>query len=661
MTAPASAQDDGEAVAGQGAVVLDPLTVTARRRPEDSQEAPAAVTVVQREDIGLGNIDTLEDVAFEAPNTVFNEQGGPLTIRGIGSLGIAGGVDRQPGVGVFLDDVFIARPFGYPSFLNDTERVEVVRGSQATLYGKNTIGGAVNLVTRDPGPVLSVEAEGSLGLDRQFEALTGRVTAAFDAPLGLPRTGNGLGIRGYASWTGSEGYIENDTGNGTETVSDIDTLTTRLVLAGQIGDATRVRISTDYSRERDDGGLWFAPLPLALDFKATHDFPGTSEVDIAGVTARVDHDFGEVDLTSITAFRGHELETILDGDFTNDPGFALGQAQRESQRQVSQDFRFATEFGRLGLRGGFFYMREWFEGDQFFDFASFPIEEWSRTTFDQTTDTVSVFGEASYAITPALEVVGGLRYTFDRKDTVSQTASPTGTFFLGAPGLVAETVSFNDVSPELSLSYAVTDDALLFAKASRGFKSGGISPFIDEGGTANRYDPERTTSIEVGAKTLWLADRLRVNGSVFYIDWEDQQQVIAITPTTRVIRNAASSRSFGVELEGAFQITENLLATGNYGYLNAEYEEFVDTVLGRDFSGNPLPYSPEHSAGMGLRWSQPVAAGISLNAGVDYSFRSSYSFNPDNLFRQDPTHLVDARIGVSGETWSATLWAKNLA
>jgi iron complex outermembrane receptor protein len=306
-------------------------------------------------------------------------------------------------------------------------------------------------------------------------------------------------------------------------------------------------------------------------------------------------------------------------------------------------------------------MHEWFEGDQFYDMAALPRSLWSATTFDQESDTVSVFAEGTYAITPTLDVIGGLRYSFDHKTATSETSSPSGTGFMGASGRVSARESYHGLSPELTLRYRPTESVLTFAKVGRGYKSGGISPFIDAGNTPNRYDPETTTSVEVGAKTSWFDDRLRVNGSLFYTDWREQQAVIQLTPTTRVIRNAASATSKGAELEASLLLMEGLTLGANYGFLHARYDEFTDSVLGRDYSGNALPYAPEHSAGLNLDWTHPLVDDLDLKGGLSYAYRSSYAFSPDNAYRQTPTHIVDARIGVEGNGWSVDLWAKNLS
>ncbi|PWR19985.1 TonB-dependent receptor [Zavarzinia compransoris] len=635
-----------EAEEGQ-AITLETVTVTARRREEAAQEAPVAVTVITADAIGRGAVDDLEDAAFGSLNTVFSPQGGPLTIRGIGSLGISGGVDRQPAVGVFLDDVYIARPFGYPAFLDDAARIEVVRGSQSTLYGKNTIGGAVNLILREPGDP-GIELEGSLGTGP-----AGRVKATVDAPL----EGSNFEVRASLSWTGGDGFIDNRADG--ETVSDTGAFAGRAVLAGPLGLATDLKVSVDYTSIRDDGGLWYAPLGLAFDHATEQDYPAANSRDIGGLAIRLDHAFEGMALTAVSALRGHEMDAVLDGDFTAFP--VLAQAQTEWQRQISQEIRLAsTGAGRLRWLGGLYYMHEMFDGDQFYELASVPRALWSRTTYDQTTDTYAVFGELGYRIVPAIELVGGLRYTHEEKSAVAETSTPSGTFMFGTPGKAVDDAAFDDVSPELALNWRFAPGDVAYAKVSRGYKSGGISPFIDVNGQPNRYDPEVTVTYEVGAKTTWWGDRLTLNAALFHIDWQDQQAVVYTSPVTRVIRNAAAATSQGFEIEGAVQLGAGLGLSAGYGWLDATYDDFRDAILGADHAGNRLPYAPRHSVSAGAHFGREIGGGLFLSGAVDYAFRSSYAFSADNAYLQGETHIVGARLGLEGERWAATVWGRNL-
>lgn len=632
-----------------GAIVLEQIVVTARRREEKAQDTPVSVTVIQQDDLAPGNVTTLEDAAFRIPNVNYNGQGGPLTIRGVGSLGISGGVDRSPAVGLFLDDVFIARPLGFPGLLDDFERVEVVRGSQSILYGKNTIGGAVNLLSRLPGDKPGAEISATYGSEGEK-----RIKAAFETPI----EGTGLAIRGAAAWAGNDGYLTNIY-NG-EDVGDLDYFTGRFTVAGDLNESTKLKIVADFSRDNSDGGLWYAPLDLAYDRKAEHDFDPENDVKSGGVSVRIDHDFGGVELTSITAMRGHDFSQFLDGEFTATPYIVQGQV--EKQRQFSQELRLSSnDEGPLRWTGGLFYMHEKFDGTQYFDLASLPRDLLSRDVFEQSADTYSVFGEVAYYVLPQLELSAGARLTHDRKSTSSEISSPSGTYMFGYPGYADGDVSFTNFSPEASATWHFSEGNIAYAKISRGYKAGGISPYIEADGSANSYDPETTTSYEIGAKATVLDGRVTLSAAAFYIDWKDQQAVIYTTPFTRVYRNAAAATSKGFEVEGTWAVTDALSLSGGYGYTRAEYDDFVDEVMGRDYTGNPLPFAPEHSFNAGARWKHEFQNGWLLNAGIDYSYRSSYSFTSDNSYRQKPTHIVDAHLGIEKDWWSATLWGKNLS
>lgn len=642
------AQEQFAQTAEEANAMLAPIVVTARRRDEEIQNAPVAVTAIPEQELTKGKAGNLEDAAARAPNVLFNGQGGPFSIRGVTSLGISGGVDRQPAVGLFLDDVFLARPLGYPFLLEDLERVEIVRGSQTALYGKNTIGGAINLISREPGDKMGGEISAMIGtnLDRRFNA-------AFETPI----EGTDWAIRTSAAWSGMDGYIDNvPTGSD---VSDTNFFSGRTVLTGKIGDATDVKIIADFTRDRSDGGLWYAPLPLAFERKSEHDYDAQNDVDSAGLSVRVDHAFDGFDVTSITAIRGHDMSQFLDGDFTSSSSIIQGQTER--QRQFSQDLRFSSNGdGPWRWTAGLFYMYENFNGTQYFDMASVPRDLMSRDVFEQKANTVSTFAEVGYFVTPELELSAGVRYTYDRKRTSSEISSPSGTFYFGMPGAVDDSVSFNNLSPEVSATYHFSEGNIVFGKISRGYKSGGISPFIEADGSANKYDPEETTSYEIGAKATSEDGRYTLAASLFYTDWKDQQAVIYTTPFTRVYRNAAAATTKGFELEATAQLTDELRLLGGYGYTRASYDDFVDDVMGMDYGGNPLPFTPKHSFNAGLRWQHEFTNAVMLTAGLDYTYRSSYSFTSDNSYRQSPTHIVDAHIGIEKDGWSALVWAKNL-
>ncbi len=627
--------------------VLDPIIVEARRRNELARDVPLSTTVLQAKDIGTDRIDTLSRAIDATPNAVFNPQGGPITIRGVSSLGPTGGVDRPQSVGVFLDGVYIARPYGLPRFMDDFGRIEVVRGPQATLYGMNTLGGAINLISTEPADSFKATLEGGLGSHG-----LGTVKGSFDAPL-VPGS---LYAHGFLSFGRSNGYVTNDYSGGK--VLGGDNFAGKFSILGHIGDATTLRLNFDYSRIRDGGDVVYSPVKDALRLRANYNFPQHRENDIGGVSARLDHAFEAADLTSITALRGFTSDFKLDGDFSPYPLY--WQREKQEQKQFSQEFRLSSNTdGPISWMFGGSYMFEDFKAQQQFGLeamSAFP----DRNAFDQASNTLSAFGQLGWKATDRLTFNTGLRYTHVSKDATAETFSPLGFNSFGAPARVSETPSFDNLSPEFSASYNFTQNVMGFARVSRGFLAGGMSQFISTTGQANQYKPETAWTYEAGTKTRWLDDRLELNLTGFYSDISNLQVVQFISPRTRIITNAGASTSYGLELEARAKVTDELTLTAGYGYTHAKFDSFVDPILGVDYSGRDIPFAPRHSVSAGLDWRRAVGGGVTVFAGANYSYKSTYAFTPSSTYRQAAVNLVDARIGIERGPFSISIYGKNL-
>ncbi len=648
-----TASQPARGAASQGArrsedvTVLDPIVIVARRRNELAQDVPLSTTILQPKDLGTDRIDTISRAIDATPNAVFNPQGGPITIRGVSSLGPTGGVDRPQSVGVFLDDVYIARPYGIPRFLDDLERVEVVRGPQTTLYGVNTLGGAINLVSPQPADRFGATVQGGIGSNG-----FGTVKGSFDAPL-VPGS---LFAHGFIAYGRSDGYVTN-TYNGDKILGG-ENFAGKFGILGFIGDATTLRLNFDYSRIRDDGDVVYSPVRDALRFRANYNFPQYRNNDIGGVSSRIDHAFDTFDLTSITAFRGFTYDFKLDGDFTPTP--LAWQREKQDQKQFSQEFRLSSNTdGPISWMLGGSYMWEGFKAQQQIGLealSGFP----DRNTLDQTTNTLSTFGQLGWKATERLSFNAGLRYTHVAKDSTAQAFSPLGLNSFGAPARVSASPTFDNLSPEVSASYRLTDNVMGFARVSRGFLAGGMSQFIDRNGQANQYKPETAWAYEAGAKTKWLDDRLELNLTGFYNDISNLQVVQFVSPTTRIVTNAGASTSYGLELEGRAKVTDELTLTAGYGYTHAKFDQFVDPILGVNYSGQDIPFAPRHSLSAGVDWRHAMEGGFTLFAGASYAYKSSYLFTPSSTYRQAPVSLVDARIGVERGPFSVSIYGKNL-
>lgn len=646
----ASAQDAEQI--GDASVGLDAIVVTARRRPEFAQQIPVSVTFLPEDALATGRIDSLEYLGNIAPHTVYSNNAGPFyTIRGVGSQGI-GGLDQQLGVGVFVDDVFMSRTWAAPSFLTDLSGAEVVRGSQSLLYGKNTIGGAVNLRSTDPGGEFGGMLEATRGNFGFWRLKAAQDIAVSDA----------FSLRGFVTTTQSTGYIDNIVTGTTD--ADTDSIAARVTALADLGPDTTLRISLDGERIRDDGRIPYTTTDLALNFETNLDTVPFRDLDRGGATIRLDHAFAGADFTSISALRAYEFDLFLDGDFG--PAPELIQGQQEEQWQFSQEFRLSsrgdsdTVAGDLNWRLGVYYLHEDFEGRQVFDVVGTTFDTASRNALKTNTDTISVFGELAYQISDRLELIGGARYTYEREEGDIEIASPSGNFFFG-PGLTTDgDTDYSNVSPEAGLNFEATPGVLAYVRVSRGFKAGGISQFVNPDLSANIYDPELAWSYEGGVKATLLDNRLTLNASAFHIDWKDQQAIVFVNAFQRVISNAASATNTGAELEAMYQISDELLFYGNVGYQDGQYETFVDEIVGADFSGNDLPYTPKWTGAAGMRWERPISSSASLFANADYSIRSSHSFDPLGAFRQGTNNLLSAEAGFQLRNIRASIWGKNL-
>ena len=616
---------------------IDKITVTARRTDELLSNIPVSATAVGAESAKPGARQTLSQAIELAPNTLFSLQGGPIQIRGVGSLGPDGGLNRQQGVALYFDDVFVSRSQGIPTFLEDIQRVEIVRGSQALLYGRNALGGVVNLVPTLPQSDLSGGASVAFGSD-DFR----RVRAAVNAPLSK-HVRSRLFVQG--NWNG--GFITNQFDNNQLGGNDVYSLFAQV--EADIGQATTVRFAIDNSRDEGDGQLIFAPVELANERQANFNTGQFLHRDILGFSARIVHDYDSFSLTAISAYRTFDQDQILDGDFGNfGPDFDFIQGESAEQSQFTQEIRLqSTSDGAFNWRAGAFYLHEDFDARQVFDLAAVPIELLSRNTFEEQSDSVSIFAELSFSVTEKLLLSGGLRYSNDTRSATSEISTPSGTFFFGAPAIASTDSSDDNIAPEFSASYQTHDNALLFARVSRGFKAGGVSQFFNSDGSANTFEPEKAWTYELGAKFSFVDGAVNLSSSLFSVDLENQQIVQFISPVARIITNAGESSSQGFELELSGTLTDGLTISAGYGYLDSQFDEFADAVTGNDFSGNRTPFSSRHSFSSSIQYSQAINSAYQLSSNVDFTYRSAFAFNAANLFEQRGFSVLNAAIGIS--------------
>ena len=669
---------------------LEEVVVTARKREETQQDTPLSITTFDQESMEQANMLDLRDIGKYTPGMSFTSYGmgsseaGAIFVRGVGQSDHM--VTTDPGVGLYIDGVYMGRNMGAALDILDLERVEVLRGPQGTLFGKNTIGGAVNVVSRKP----TFENGGSLGL-----------TAGEDERINVEASGE-LAVSDNLALKGSILYKHRD-GVGKQVFTgdeagDEDSLSFRAQLYWQ-GETARFSLVAD-GFNADQGAVphtLYAHAPwLGIGTCYTETAPGMyaicaagtevdrydnyslddldTEQDSYGIAATWEWDISEnLSIKSITAYR--DMDYVGNLEFDGSPTTLLYYHETGASDQFSQELQLFGNNETYRWIAGLYYFTE--EGHNLQDDDVFFSLDQRRSKVE--TDSYAVFAQASVDLNPLFSVTGGVRYTREDKDyelyyqrlragAPAQQALLDGgeSIYLIPPTELDD--SWDSVSGTAGINYHVHEDVMLYATYSRGFRSGGFNARPGNPDSVNIYDPEHVNVYEAGMKSELLNKRLRLNLAFYMNDYEDYQAQVNQLANAFVTRtlNAAEAEINGVELEVAVLLSTWLRVDGTYAYTDAEISEVdIDPSLNANFDkGHRLPYTSKHTWSLSPQLDLPLPAG-NLEVRADYSYRSSFYGQISNHQeeRQDGYGLVNAQIQyrAPGDRWSVALYGINLA
>jgi iron complex outermembrane receptor protein len=669
---------------------LGEVMVTARRREETLQEVPIAVTSISGDLLEAMGAQDLTAVSQSIPNVTLENSratNNTLTafIRGVGQQDPVAGFEQ--GVGIYLDDVYLNRPQGAVLDIYDVERIEVLRGPQGTLYGRNTNGGAVKYVTRRLDPNEStLRARIGFGNYSQQEAVVVGSLAATDT----------FRLGGGVAWLQRDGFGRNLT-TGDENY-DKDVLAFRASAEWQPSDALLVRLSGDYTEDDSSQRQGYRLLPTVSTAQRTllsGDYDTLAGATITmpikankftgkGGALHLDWTpFEALTLKSITAYRDDETESPIDFDSTAARSFDAPVVY--TNRQFSQEFQALWSQDRWTVVGGLY----WLDANAYNKFDVVFNTVTQLTVGDVDTETWAVFGEATFDLTDQWSFTLGGRYTDDQRTSriVRQTFVGVNSPLFGNPAAISITPplvvggvqvvpEFNgsrtdtDFTPRAIVAWQPTADLNLYASYSAGFKGGGFDP---RGNFANAdvregFLPETVDSYELGAKTLLADGRATINAAVFYADYKDVQipgsLVIPGPPVSFVgtVTNAGAAEMTGVELESAFRITDGLTATLAVGYIDAKYTEFL--LNGVDVSSQrDVQNTPDWTGNLGVTYGFPMFAGqLAFTGSAAYRGATQQFELPIPLLDQDAFWLFDASVSWTSDTgkWKAGLFGRNL-
>ena len=690
-----------------GQTILEEVIVTAQKREQSLQEAPLAVTAFGAKDVEQRGIYNVQDIGLFVPNVQVAPNPGGATsatfaIRGSTTINPA--LTWEATVGMYLDGVFIGKNLGGIFDVAELERVEVLRGPQGTLYGKNTIAGAINLITRKPGEDFDAYVEVGAG-NFGSQMLRARIDTGASGTVG-----EGLGsVRASIAYSSRErdGFYDNVAmdptfGNNpflgevsSSEFASLDTDALRLDVIADVTDTFSVRYN--YNESSADNlpnmgqvtnvdanvyeffGVGFlAPLQtLYLNEgngradEISNDFAIEEVSETKGHSLTMTWDLGDAQLTSITARRDLDWRDQLDIDGTNMDLFH--SARYASYEQFSQELQLSGSTEDMNYVAGLYYFTE--EGDVFNPISFFGLFGSPTDNNDYGLDNRSfaAYGQADWVMPsmPELTLTAGLRYTSEDKDQyiIHPNASTGG---VGAFDVSADD-SWSNVTGTLIASYAFTDDSTGYAKISQGWKAGG---FNGEAPTADAFfdsfDPEEVIAYELGYKARLADGRVEINAAAFWNDISDMQFSVFLEGSggaASTVDNAGAATIKGIELELAAQITEALKLSANLGTLDAEYDEFIE--LGVDVKDSKdFPYAPETTASIALDWAVGSGAWGRLDTHVDWNYKDDYvvyANRDQNVSGQIASYdVVNARLTWSGISLgdSAELqvsaWGKNI-
>jgi iron complex outermembrane receptor protein len=649
------------------------VTVTATKTgAADIQATPIAVTALSAAMLEQLGAQTVESLAGFVPTLTVSSDGGrpAVTIRGIGSNLVAAGSD--PSSTIHLDGVYLARPsMVFMDFLN-VERVEVLRGPQGTLYGRNSVGGTINVVTRQPTNSIETNVRLTAG---NYDQL--RAEGAVSGPLIKDKV-----MGNFAFLRGARTGILKDLDHPDHSVGSEDTWAGRGQLRVVFGAHNELLLSGDYARFAGVPFGYAKPIaakppfrtqsacsgPLCFDSLASpwevrnSDVPSGENIQAGGSARLVIQVNDTTTLNSLTAYRNSNQRFFLDGDATELRLLALDF--RDIQHQVSEELTVARRTARLTWIAGAFLFDDHDEGPVSITLYAPGVQQ--RPDPAYTTWARALFGQATYRVSDRVSLTGGLRHTDETKDLDSSG----GTYRIGTAAAPVSFYSFVDRAsydawtPKVSVEARATPDSFFYVSATRGFKSGGFNPSGTEPG--HSYNPEFAWSFEGGLKNTTAGGRVHVNTAVFFTDHQDLQVSSLIRPGLLDITNAASAKIRGIEIEAAGG-ERGVHIAGHFSWLDATYGPYLAVGAGNvtgDAAGHRLNNAPEWSgSGSAVYEFATGRAGTAFVRG-DVSWQSRVFFTPfnDAIETQPGYGLVHLRAGFGPHhrRWEIAVYARNV-
>ncbi|MDP2212860.1 TonB-dependent receptor [Phenylobacterium sp.] len=653
-----------------GGNTLEEVIVTAQRRAQSLQDVPVTVTAFGAEQVEQARIREVQDVATLTPGLQFDafpSSQPRIAIRGIGSSdrGAAG----DPSAAVFLDEIYVGRPAAVAFDAFDVERIEVLKGPQGTLFGRNVVGGAINVVTRRPSLAsFDAAAEATIGNHERREG-----AGMLNAPFADGRAA----VRLSGAWRTHDGYVRNTfTG---DRVEDQDSRSGRLSFSAEPAPDLRLLATLDGTRSRETG-----PAQHVLDLdtadpraafwtidrdrrRTAGAYAGYQDRDTWGVRVQIERDLPFATLIYLGSYRDLDYASAYDFDGGNPTTnrIDISGGNEEQSAFYSHELRLAALPGSdiQWIAGAYLFKSETDRRDILdLDIAGSA----GREVFTQAAELSSyaVFADVTAPVTDQLSAVAGVRYTRDEKDYRIDNLTGTALFRARERFDVSVADAYEAVTWRAGLTWTPSDDHLLYGMISRGFKSGGFQDTPSSAAdAADGFEPEFATQYEIGQKSVLFGGAVVWNNTLYIMQYDDLQTRRTLPNLSVVTDNAGQATIKGYETYLQWRPFAGASLVTSYAYTDARFDEFSPEP-GVDYAGNRISRTPQHKLVVSPSYTAALAQGAGLRFALDYAYESRIfddnSNEPPEM--RDPTHFVDARVIFTDASrhWTVSLWGKNL-
>ncbi|PIE68747.1 MAG: TonB-dependent receptor [Deltaproteobacteria bacterium] len=648
---------------------LEEIIVTAEKRAQNVQDIPASMTTLNADLIEDARIEDMDGIASCTPGLDFSNAGSrrhSITfMRGIKNIHNA-----EPAMGYYVDGVSYSKSYMFDFPLLDIERIEILKGPQGTLYGRNSMAGVINIVTPEPDNTARGKASVDIGTDNLLQ-IRGNVLA----PLVHDKVF--LSISGSAKK--QDGYMENTVQTAGEEGRHTEGGAGRIKLKFSPSDKLNITLAID-GQSWDEGAFPLRrtarnPFVVKGTFQAdetyhySHDVEGSAETGFWGSSLHMAYRLPFAELTSITGYRDYQTDESLDADFTLLDMLRMDYMQKDTN--LTQEFRLASSESEADLQwlAGVYFFHNKAENHSTTHYRSvmtgnprnpFGANTGSRLDIsDGTNKGAAVFGQATCSFANKFDLTLGIRYEYEdaemkwsQRDLVSN----------GSTNALAYPSGANDCSsllPKASISWHLAENQMVYATFAGGHRSGGFNKLSPDYDTS--YDEEMSWLYEIGSKLAFLEQKLIVNMAAFYMDITDEQ-ITQFDPNINApyTVNAGESHRMGLEAEIRFTPMAGLDLNAGFTFLEAAYDKYSDPAKGTDYSGNQVFNVPACSGNIGIQYRRSLYEKWNFLGRIDIAGLGKRYLDDANRVDQDAYALVNTKIGIEGEHLDIYLWANNL-